>query len=102
MARKVVNRKELREEVEAAERAGIETVAPKKKTAARAPVKRTKGAPCIMFSSLRKWVSSGTTAFCLPSAISVFAIGFPFSTLFLKPFTGQAHGWPFCRTMRTR
>jgi hypothetical protein len=40
MARKVVNRKELREEVEAAERAGIETVAPKKKTAARAPVKR--------------------------------------------------------------
>jgi hypothetical protein len=41
MARKVVNRKELREEFEAAERAGIETEAePKKKPAARAPAKR--------------------------------------------------------------
>lgn len=40
MARKVVNRKELREEVEAAERAGLDTAVAKKKPAAKAPAKR--------------------------------------------------------------
>jgi hypothetical protein len=40
MARKVVNRKDLREEVEAAERAGIDTAVEKKKPAAKAPAKR--------------------------------------------------------------
>ncbi len=40
MARKVVNRKELREEVEAAERAGLDTTVEKKKPAAKAPAKR--------------------------------------------------------------
>jgi hypothetical protein len=40
MARKVVNRKELREEIEAAERAGLTTDTKKKKAPARTPAKR--------------------------------------------------------------
>jgi hypothetical protein len=40
MARKVVNRKELRVEIEAAERAGLTAEPEKKKAAKRAPAKR--------------------------------------------------------------